>query len=215
MTEHSRLPLRLVDGLTLEPELRRALRPGSLMADAEGRLRQLPRFFYEIESWEQAVAVKLAPHFGLYEFIDVDVREAQPLRGFPRYIPCAVTLLAANLELLRDSAGTVVRIAANGGYRSPGHARSVCATPHSWATAADIYRVGDVFLDSRDTIERYARMAAELNPAFHILPYGSGAGAVDDHLHLDLGYVIQLPRGAPSAATEPDAGAEEREGTPA
>jgi len=32
VTEHSRLPLRLVDGLTLEPELRRALRPGSLMA---------------------------------------------------------------------------------------------------------------------------------------------------------------------------------------
>ena len=88
-------------------------------------------------------ARELTPNFGLWEFIDVDVREAEPLRRFPRYVPCAVTLLARALERFRDHVGTFVHVAANGGYRSPAHALTAHASPHCWGTAANIYRIGD------------------------------------------------------------------------
>jgi hypothetical protein len=52
----------------------------------------------------------------------VDVREVEAMRTFPRYVPCAVALLATALEVFRAEVGTFVHIAANGGYRSPGHA---------------------------------------------------------------------------------------------
>ena len=44
--------LEVVDGLKLDDELRRILRPGELMRDRDGRLRRLPRFFYRIPNWE-------------------------------------------------------------------------------------------------------------------------------------------------------------------
>src|SRR5450756_1627681 len=103
VNESPTFPLRVVDGLTLPAEYRKALRPGEEWKDATGFPRQLPRYFYEIPSWDSAMKVELASHFLLWEFIQVDVREAPPLRTFPRYVPCAITLLAVCLERFRDA----------------------------------------------------------------------------------------------------------------
>jgi len=190
------IPLVVVDGCALGPELRRVLRPGELMADREGRLRRLPRFFYEIGSWQTARETYLSPHFALWEFISVDVREAEAQRGFPRYVPCAVTLLAAHLEVFRERVKTYVRIAANGGYRTPAHALSTHASTHCWGTAANVYRIGDEYVDDQETIERFGAVATKAMPALWARPYGHTAGLADDHLHLDLGYVTLVPRDA-------------------
>src|SRR5438128_8919523 len=95
----STFPLRLVDGRRLERRYRDVLLPGGILCDHGGQARALPRYFYEIESWAQASDTLLSPHFRVSEFIHTDVREAPPLRVFPRYIPCAVVLLAHALEL--------------------------------------------------------------------------------------------------------------------
>ena len=123
-----------------------------------------------------------------------DVREARSARLSPRYIPCAVTLLATHLELFRAAVGTFVFIASNGGYRSPAHGLVDYASPHCWGTAANIYRIGDDWLDSRESIERYARIAARTAAGFWIRPYGPDRGQADDHLHLDVGYTVITPR---------------------
>lgn len=204
MSEPGSLPLPVVDGLRLDRPYREALRPGGLLRDAQGRGRRLPRFFYEVGSWETARTTTLSPHFMLWEFLYVDVREAEILRAFPRYVPCAVTLLAAALEPFRSAAGTYVHISANGGYRSPAHRLSTAATPHCWGTAANIYRIGDDWLDSQETIERYNRIAVETMPGVHARPWGSGPGFVDDQIHLDLGFVTLAPHGAPSEDDEGD-----------
>lgn len=149
-SEAGLLPLPLVDALELDPPRREALRPGSLMEERSGAAHRLPRWFYEVDSWETACATRLTDNFTLHEFMSVDVREAGVLRAFPRYVPCAVTMLAAHLELLRREVGTLVWIAANGGYRSPSHALTEYASPHCWGTAANIYRVGDDYLDARE-----------------------------------------------------------------
>ena len=196
MTETSRLPLPVVDARTLGPSYQEALRPGQLVADDTGHRRRLPRFFYEVPSWEAAMDIRLAPHFRLAEFMGVDVREAEPMRDFPRYVPCAISLLAGSLELFRREVGTYVHIAANGCYRSPAHALSVIISPHNWGMAADIYRIGDDFLNQRSTIERYAKIAEELLPSCWIRPIGSAPGHADDHLHIDLGYATLVPRDA-------------------
>ncbi|HEX8243102.1 MAG TPA: hypothetical protein VF541_06395, partial [Longimicrobium sp.] len=136
--------LKMVDGTTLGAEYRAVLRPGELMRDRSRRVRRLPRFFYEIPSWDVALDTQLAPHFQLWEFINVDVRETELLRAsWPRYIPCAVSLLAAYLELFRQEVGTYVHVAANGGYRSPAHKLSGHASAHLFGTGANIYRIGD------------------------------------------------------------------------
>jgi hypothetical protein len=189
--------LRVVDARRLERPVRDALRPGGLLCDRQGRARQLPRYFYEIPSWEAARETRVAPHFHLWEFIHTDVREAPPLRTFPRYVPCAVTLLAACLEQFRGAVGTYVHIAANGGYRSPRHRLTCHASPHAWGTAVNIYRIGDTFLDTQDAIERYAETARAAVPGLWARPYGHGAELADDHLHLDLGYVVAEPRDVP------------------
>jgi hypothetical protein len=204
MDEHQPLPLDIVDGLTLDDEAREVLRPGEMLHDQEGRARRLPRFFYKIDSWKTAEETKLAPEFSLYEFIVTDVREAEPQQTFPQYIPCAVTLLAAQLSLFRERVDTFVHIAANGGYRSPAHELSRHATRHHWATAVNIYRVGDDYLEDRDTIEHYAEIAQDVLPSAWLRPYGHAAGYADDHLHIDLGYVTVVPHEAPGER-EPDA----------
>ena len=140
--------------------------------------------------------MQITPHFALWEFLDVDVREAEVIRTFPRYVPCAVTLLAGFLELFRLEVGTFVHIAANGGYRSPAHALNRYATAHAWGTAANIYRIGDDWLDDQSTIEKYARLARRVLPGIWSRPYGSGAGFADDHLHLDLGFTTVVPHQA-------------------
>jgi hypothetical protein len=198
----SGLPLPVVDGLHLDAPARSLLMPAVLVRDSHARLRRLPRFFYAVESWNVALETRLTPHFALWEFMDVDLYEPAPLRRFPRYVPCGVTALAAFLEVLRVHVGVPVHIAANGGYRSPSHGKSTPGSPHAWGTAANIHRIGDEYLDEREKIERYAAMATGLLPALRARPYGPGPGCVDDHLHLDLGYVTAIPADAPGEDAE-------------
>jgi hypothetical protein len=193
----SPLPLKVVDGCALPDRFRDALRPGESLRDAHGRERVLPRWFYEVPSWELALKLELTPHFALWEFLQVDVREAEVMRVFPRYIPCVVTLLAVCLERLREATGTFVHIAANGGYRSPAHGLTRHASPHCWATAADIYRIGDDYLDGEQTIDRYREIARTTLPGVWTRPFGPPPDFARDHLHLDFGYVLSEPRDIP------------------
>jgi hypothetical protein len=183
-------PLPGVDAAHLPDEYRGVLRPGESLVERTGRQRILPRQFMVIDSWQTALQTPLTPHFMLWELIGVDVREAPPARTFPRYVPCALLLLAAALELFRQEVGTYVHIAANGGYRSPAHALSTHASRHCWGTAANIYRIGDTYLSSQQEIERYAAIARRVIPGVWIRPYGPEVGQADDHLHLDLGYTV-------------------------
>lgn len=197
MGEAHRLPLPVVDGLRLDKALRDVLLPDRHIHDESGAMRRLPRYFFEIASWEHAMSVRLSPNFGLWEFIQTDVREAAALRAFPRYVPCAITLLALCLERFREATGTFVHVAANGGYRSPRHAINTNATPHCWGSAANIYRIGDTYLDDREAIERYAALARQSMPGVWTRPFGAARGETDDQLHLDFGYVLSIPRDAP------------------
>lgn len=196
------VPLPVVDALELDAPIRSLLMPGMLVRDSHARLRRLPRFFYAVESWNVALGTRLTPHFAFWEFMDVDLYEPAPLRRFPRYVPCGVTALAGYLEVLRDHIGAPVHIAANGGYRSPSHGKSTPGSPHAWGTAANIHRIGDEYLDEREKIERYVGLATSLLPALRARPYGPGPGCVDDHVHLDLGYVTVVPADAPSEDAE-------------
>lgn len=186
--------LPAIDGFALPEPVQALLRPGELALDRFGRAHRLPRFFYEVRSWSQARELALTPHVRLSELLVVDRREApRLLEEFPHYVPCAVVLLARVLEELRARAGGAVCIAANGGYRSPAHRLSAEAvSPHNWAAAADIYRVGDTWLNTPAAIEKYGAMAREL-PGLHVLPFGHQPGETDDHLHLDLGYAHLVP----------------------
>jgi hypothetical protein len=194
MSNENGFPLPVVDALTLSSAYRKALRPGEIVRDAIGRERQLPRYFYEVPSWNTAMSTKLTTDFLLWEFIQVDVRETPVLLNFPRYVPCAITLLAVCLQRFRDAVGALVHISANGGYRSPAHALSRTASLHCWGTAANIYRVGDTYLDDRGSIERFSAIARDALPGIWTRPYGQPAGFAEDHLHLDLGYVTSIPR---------------------
>ncbi|HSJ09185.1 MAG TPA: hypothetical protein VK928_04705 [Longimicrobiales bacterium] len=187
------LPLPVVTAAELPANTRRVLRPGEDLLDETGAAHRLPSDFLRIDTWSTALNLPLTPHFMLWELIGVDVREAPLQRVFPRYVPCAVVLLAHALELFRQEVGTYVHIAANGGYRSPGHALGRHASRHCWGTAANIYRVGDQWLDDRDTITKFANVARRVIPGVWIRPYGSAAGMADDHLHIDLGYTTFEP----------------------
>jgi hypothetical protein len=193
------LTLKVVDGLALPEQHRVALRPGELVPDADGRLRRLPRWFYEVPTRRRAEETELAPGFVLREFLTLDLHEAAPLRAYPRYVPCAVALLAAHLAVLRQDVGTRVYIAANGGYRSPGHARSRPGSTHAWATAANVYRIGDDYLETEESLSAAAETVRRVLPAVWVRPYGHGHGFADDHLHLDLGFTTVVP---PEAAGE-------------
>lgn len=194
-------PLRVVDGLDLGPAVREALRPGEVVEHPDGRAVALPRYFYEVPSWKAALDTRISSHFGAFEFLDVDLREAEPLCSFPRYLPCAVVAFAAALERFRDAVGGPIRIAANGGYRSPSHALSVDTSPHLWGAAADLYRIAGDEMDDLDRIERYGRVARESVPGVWVRPPGDEPGRSFDHLHLDLGYLTLIPR--PEQLEEP------------
>ncbi|HET6567347.1 MAG TPA: hypothetical protein VFG50_05225 [Rhodothermales bacterium] len=204
-SETMKLGLEVVDGMQLDEQFRNVLKPAGLMKDRNGSLRRLPRFFYRIDSWQMARETELAPGFSLWEFINVDVQEAEPQRLFPRYVPCAVSVLAASLSVLRQRVGTYVHIAANGGYRSPSHALSHSASTHNWGTGANIYRVGDDYLDTEEKIERYRKIVQNALPAAWTLPYGEEVGCCGDHLHVDIGYVNLVPPGAPSEEDQQEA----------
>ena len=187
--------LRAVDGLDLPDEYRSLLRPGEAETDFLGNVRRLPRFFYEIRSWQEAHEVRLAPHFTLAELMLVDCREARTLlRQFPHYAPCAIVLLARFLEDFRREVDAPVFVSANGGYRSPAHQIGGAKSIHAWGTAANVYRVGDTFLDDAKSIERYGVIAASLSPAVFVRPFGPNRGQTDDHLHIDLGFASLTPR---------------------
>jgi hypothetical protein len=203
MTETRARTLRIVDGFRVDKGRRDALMPGGVLRDRDGRTRQLPRYFYEVESWSAALEQELAPHFNMWEFIHTDVREVEALRFFPRYVPCAVTLTAAMLERFRDAVGEPVRVAANGGYRSPHHQLTSHASTHCWASAVNIYRIGDEYLDRRERLEHYAEIARDVLPGVWIRPIGEDQGFSDDHLHLDFGYVVAVPHDAPGDPFNP------------
>ena len=186
--------LRAVDGLNLPEEYRALLRPGEAESDSDGRIHYLPRFFYEIHSWQEAHDIRLAPHFTLAELMLVDCREARLLLSqFPHYVPCAIRLLAMVLENLRREADAPVFISANGGYRSPAHQIGGGKSVHGWGTAANIYRIGDTFLSDAKSIEKYGAIAASLGPAVFVRRFGFTRGETDDHLHIDLGLTTLTP----------------------
>lgn len=201
--------LPIVDACALPAEVSALLRPGDPLRDRHGAEHLLPRWFYQVDSWDTALETALAPNFMLWEFMTVDVREAERFRqSFPRFVPCAIASLAAALQVLRTAVGTYVHVAANGGYRTPAHRLSRNASRHCWGSAVNIYRIGDDWLESRDTIARYAGVARAALPAAWIRPYGEGEGLADDHLHLDIGYVTVRPTDeAPDSAAETDVGA--------
>lgn len=187
--------LKVVDAYDLDDELRSILKPGDMVRDAEGRRHRLPRYFYEIPSHEVAMQTRLSAHFSLNEFVVADLKEAARLHDYPRYVPCAIRILAFYLEQFRERCGASVHIAVNGGYRSPSHKLSANASPHMWGTAADIFRIGSIIVKTKETIEKYNDIAEELSEEIHVLPYGHVIGKnADDHVHLDLGYITLIPR---------------------
>ncbi|MDQ3119156.1 MAG: hypothetical protein M3Q89_06250 [Verrucomicrobiota bacterium] len=188
--------LEVVDGLTLSDEHRGLLRPGEAVPDEQGHVHHLPRFFLAVPSWPAAHAHRVAPHFKLSELMTVDCHESDLLlHTFPHYVPCAALLLARYLEDFRREADAVVFVSANGGYRSPAHRRNPRKSPHCWATAADIYRVGDHFLNDEKIIAKYGEIAKSLGSQVFVKPYVEG----DDHLHFDLGFIHVTPRACSEA----------------
>jgi len=193
--------LRPIDGLRLAEEYRALLRPSESEAGANGTVHRLPRFFYEIGSWEDAHEIRLAPHFTLAELMLVDCREARLLLSqFPHYVPCAILLLARFLEDFRREVDAPVFISANGGYRSPAHQIGGAKSIHAWGTAANIYRVGDTFLSDAKSIGKYGAVATSLSPAVFVRPSGREIGQTSDHLHIDLGYAGLTPRESTEAS---------------
>jgi hypothetical protein len=183
--------LRAVDALTLSIEHQAAFRPGKAITGENGVVHHLPRFFFEVPSWKEARALRVAAHFTLSELITVDSREAPLLlRQFPHYVPCAILALARYLEDFRREVDAPVFISVNGGYRSPAHRINRGVPLHCWGTAANIYRVGDTYLDDEKSIVRHAEVAARLGAEARVRDYQPG----DDHLHVDLGYLTIVPR---------------------
>jgi hypothetical protein len=184
--------LQPVDGLTLSAEHRAVLRPGEAVMDEQGMIHHLPRFFFLVPSWEEAHALRVAAHFALSELSMVDSREAPLLlRTFPHHVPCAILALARYLEDFRREVDAPVFVSANGGYRSPAHGiNKDSPSLHSWGTAADIYRVGDTYLNDGKSITRYGEIAAGLGAEVRVRAYREG----DDHLQVDLGYLTVVPR---------------------
>jgi hypothetical protein len=70
-----------------------------------------------------------------------------------------------------------------------------------------VYRVGDDWLDDPATIVRYQRIVRRVLPTAWVRPYGNRLGEAEDHLHLDLGYVLAAPHGSPGDDEGPEADA--------
>src|SRR4029077_18612054 len=120
-------------------------------------------------SWQAAREIRLAPHFTLAELMLGDCREERLLlTEFPHYVPCAIVLLATWLDGFRREVDAPVFISANGGYRSPAHQSGGSKSIHAWATAANIYRIGDTFLSDERSIDKYGTIAASRGPAVSV-----------------------------------------------
>lgn len=192
--EYARLPLEVVDGLQLDASYREVLQPGAILSGENGQEYTLPRWFFRVESAQQANEVMLSPHFHLREFLDTDFREAPLLKEYPKYVPLAVTLTASVLELFRRKVGTLIRIAANGGYRSPAHALNSGLTTHCWGTAVNLLKVGSRRLDNAANHEKYAQVLQSLAPGAWVRPHGFELGNCFDQMHIDLGFTVVTPR---------------------
>jgi len=185
----------IIDGYGLSAEYRAVLKPGEPLVDFLGNTHYLPRYFYKVENWAQAKETMLSPHFTYSELVLVDCREDDLiLKQLPHFLPCAASLLVRYLELLRERVGAPIHVAANGGYRSPAHKLSDKPGPHCWGTAVNIYRIGEVFLNSEEVISRYGAIAKSMAPEIYVKPFGHGPDETDDHLHLDIGYIHMVPR---------------------
>ena len=150
--------------------------PGARCSMTQGHERKLPRYFYEIPTWNAAMELQLSPSFALWEFIQTDVREAAPLRGFPRYVPCAITLTALCTRAVPRSRRHVRAHRA----RTAAIARRATRRVETrrrirWGTAVNIYRIGDIYLDDREAIERYAALARQELPGAWTRPFGIAA----------------------------------------
>lgn len=203
MLDAPSIPLRRVRGSSLPPAVQECLRPGETIQGPDGVDLVLPDTFFEIPSWDVAMKTQLAPNFGVWELIDVDFREPATVRLYPRYIPCALAVLAGYLQMFRSEVGRVMRVAANGGYRSPAHRLTEPSSVHCWGTAVNIYRIGDEWLDTEERITRYAEVARRSLPAAWIRPYGEEPGYSFDHLHIDLGYLNVGGEGISERAPSP------------
>lgn len=204
MLDSPSIALRRVHGSELPPAVQQSLRPGETVQGPDGVDFVLPDTFYEVPSWDVAMKTQLAPNFGVWELIDVDYREPPEVRLYPRYIPCALAITAGYLQLFRNEVGRVMRIAANGGYRSPSHRLTERWSPHCWGTAVNIYRIGDEWLDTEERITRYAEIARRVLPAAWVRPFGETPGFAFDHLHIDLGHWVVGREGRPGRS--PSAG---------
>ena len=122
---------------------------------------RLPRFFYEVDSWQTARHAAVRALHAL-EFMTLDVREAAGAAHLPALRPVRGHAAGRAPRALPRSGRDLVHIAANGGYRTPAHGLSRYASPHCWGTAANIYRIGDDLLDSQERIERYAKVVARV-----------------------------------------------------
>ena len=78
--------LRPIDGLRLAEEYRVLLRPGERETGANGAVRHLPRFFYEIASWEEASSSVPGPPGRVFERRPA-VRAHEQLHGSPSPAP--------------------------------------------------------------------------------------------------------------------------------
>src|SRR4051812_18911240 len=135
-------------GVTVSSGHRAALRPGEGLTDENGVVHFLPRFFFEIPSWEEAHNVRVASHFALSELITVDSREAELLlRAFPHYVPCAILALARYLEDFRRQIDAPVFVSANGGFRSPPPPLKPRFLLPSRGGAGRIYPVGETYFN--------------------------------------------------------------------
>ena len=94
--------------------------PGGTLCDHAGRARVLPRYFYEMPTWEQARARICPPLHALGIHPDRRSRGG-PAPRFPAVRPVRNDSAGVRLEQLREAVGTYVHIAANGGYCSPRH----------------------------------------------------------------------------------------------
>src|SRR5205823_15011303 len=186
--------LRVVDGCNLPEGYRALLRPGEAETDSHGNIHHLPRFFYEITSWQEAHEIRLARHFRLSELMLVDCREARLLLGqFPHYVPCAIALLATWLENFRREVDGPVFISANGGYGSPAHQIGGAKSIHAWGTAANIYRIGDTLLSDAKCIEKDGTVSASLGLDCFVRPCGRNQGETKYQLNIDLGLASLTP----------------------
>src|SRR5437764_76139 len=64
----------------------------------------------------------------------------------------------------------------------------------------DVLRPGGVMSDA---LAPFADIACRSMPGVYVRPFGNKTGYTDDHLHLDFGYVLAVPRGAPFETYNP------------